>query len=105
MAAAEAKVGTVKVVAVGITNQRETTVAWDKATGMPLHNAIVWHDTRTSHMCQELTKLHGKVMLQAASRMILMRDKIPVGYDKRSLSCNGSSVLFWERSRLNKLNL
>ena len=35
------------VVGVGITNQRETTVVWDRHTGQPLHDAIVWYDTRT----------------------------------------------------------
>ena len=40
--------------AVGITNQRETTVLWDRATGMPVHNAVVWQDTRTSALCAEL---------------------------------------------------
>jgi glycerol kinase len=38
--------------AVGITNQRETTVAWDRRSGMPLHNAIVWQDTRTADLCR-----------------------------------------------------
>ena len=38
----------------GITNQRETTVAWSKSTGIPFCNAIVWQDTRTNHICQEL---------------------------------------------------
>jgi glycerol kinase len=41
--------------AVGITNQRETTVVWDKATGTPIHNAIVWQDTRTDKICDELS--------------------------------------------------
>ncbi|MFJ8828084.1 glycerol kinase GlpK [Streptomyces sp. NPDC102467] len=40
--------------ALGITNQRETTVLWDRATGKPVHNAIVWQDTRTSALCKEL---------------------------------------------------
>jgi glycerol kinase len=40
--------------AVGITNQRETTVLWDKATGKPVHNAIVWQDTRTDRLVREL---------------------------------------------------
>ena len=39
---------------VGITNQRETVVAWSKTTGMPLYNAIVWQDTRTQDICDEL---------------------------------------------------
>ncbi|MGP2442312.1 glycerol kinase GlpK [Streptomyces sp. JW3] len=40
--------------ALGITNQRETTVLWDRATGKPVHNAIVWQDTRTSGLCRRL---------------------------------------------------
>ncbi|MEU3519948.1 glycerol kinase GlpK [Streptomyces sp. NPDC006654] len=40
--------------ALGITNQRETTVLWDRATGKPVHNAIVWQDTRTTALCNEL---------------------------------------------------
>ncbi len=40
--------------AVGITNQRETTVVWDKTTGKPLYNAIVWQDTRTDKICKDL---------------------------------------------------
>ncbi|MDD1766138.1 MAG: hypothetical protein LUO84_06785, partial [Methanomassiliicoccales archaeon] len=39
---------------IGITNQRETTILWDKRTGLPIHNAIVWQCRRTSGMCQEL---------------------------------------------------
>jgi glycerol kinase len=39
---------------IGITNQRETTVVWDRATGKPVHNAIVWQDRRTADLCSEL---------------------------------------------------
>ncbi|MEV6106988.1 glycerol kinase GlpK [Streptomyces sp. NPDC051940] len=46
--------------AVGITNQRETTVLWDRATGKPVHNAIVWQDTRTSALCNELGGSDGQ---------------------------------------------
>ncbi len=42
------------IAAIGITNQRETTVVWDKDTGRPFYNAIVWQDTRTDAMCREL---------------------------------------------------
>jgi glycerol kinase len=42
------------IAAVGITNQRETTVVWDRATGEPVHNAIVWQDTRTDAICAQL---------------------------------------------------
>jgi len=44
------------VAAVGITNQRETTVVWERATGKPLHNAIVWQDRRTAPLCAELER-------------------------------------------------
>ncbi|WP_069812131.1 glycerol kinase GlpK [Streptomyces sp. TP-A0874] len=43
-----------QLTSLGITNQRETTLLWDKATGEPVHNAIVWQDTRTSALCTEL---------------------------------------------------
>ncbi|WBB60772.1 glycerol kinase GlpK [Streptomyces sp. WMMC500] len=46
--------------AVGITNQRETTVLWDRATGKPVHNAIVWQDTRTAALCTELGGTDGQ---------------------------------------------
>src|SRR5687768_18582951 len=39
------------VMAIGITNQRETTILWDRQTGEPLHNAIVWQDRRTAAFC------------------------------------------------------
>ncbi len=51
-----AKAGTTgdKIAAMGITNQRETTIVWDRKTGKPLYNAIVWQDRRTSAYCDEL---------------------------------------------------
>jgi glycerol kinase len=45
--------------ALGITNQRETAVVWDRSTGRPVHNAIVWQDTRTQQICDELAALGG----------------------------------------------
>ncbi|MEO3754644.1 glycerol kinase GlpK [Streptomyces sp. B6B3] len=48
------------VKAIGITNQRETTLLWDKATGEPVHNAIVWQDTRTDALCRELGRNVGQ---------------------------------------------
>ena len=42
------------IAAIGLTNQRETTVVWDKATGAPLHNAIVWQDRRTAEYCAKM---------------------------------------------------
>src|SRR5947208_1286068 len=46
--------------AVGITNQRETTIVWDRRTGRPLHNAIVWQDTRTDALCAQLARDGGQ---------------------------------------------
>ncbi|MYX09112.1 glycerol kinase, partial [Streptomyces sp. SID8375] len=46
--------------AIGVTNQRETTVLWDKKTGEPVHNAIVWQDTRTDALCKELGRNVGQ---------------------------------------------
>jgi glycerol kinase len=48
-----------QVVAIGITNQRETTVVWNKHTGKPYHKAIVWNDTRTNQICEEMSKVGG----------------------------------------------
>lgn len=43
-----------RVIAIGLTNQRETTVVWDRRSGMPVHNAIVWQDRRTAERCRKL---------------------------------------------------
>lgn len=48
------------IAAIGITNQRETTLVWEKATGVPVCNAIVWQDTRTDAICNELAKDGGQ---------------------------------------------
>lgn len=48
------------VKAIGITNQRETTLMWDKNTGEPVHNALVWQDTRTDGLCRELGRNVGQ---------------------------------------------
>src|SRR3990172_1612169 len=48
------------IAAVGVTNQRETTVVWEKATGKPVYNAIVWQDTRTDTICNDLAKSGGQ---------------------------------------------
>lgn len=55
-ALAESDVSREDIVAVGITNQRETTVVWNKTTGEPIYNAIVWQDTRTNSICSELAQ-------------------------------------------------
>src|SRR4029078_11072983 len=53
-ALAKAGIGGRDVTAIGITTQRETTIVWERATGRPIANAIVWQDRRTAAMCDEL---------------------------------------------------
>ncbi|MGV8049060.1 MAG: glycerol kinase GlpK [Anaerolineaceae bacterium] len=53
------------IASVGITNQRETTLVWEKATGKPVYNAIVWQDTRTDTICNELAKDGGQDRFRA----------------------------------------
>lgn len=50
----KASVRAADIAAIGITNQRETTIVWDRATGLPIHNAIVWQDRRTAGICDRL---------------------------------------------------
>ena len=54
-----------EIASIGITNQRETTVVWDKNTGKPYHNAIVWQCTRTKDICDELAKDGGQDRFRA----------------------------------------
>ncbi|HLI58820.1 MAG TPA: glycerol kinase GlpK [Solirubrobacteraceae bacterium] len=63
LAASPAEAGDIR--AVGITNQRETTVVWDRETGEPIHHAIVWQDTRTSELVRELAGDEGVDRLRA----------------------------------------
>src|SRR5581483_2211505 len=55
-ALAKAAVAARDIAAIGITNQRETTLIWDRATGKPIHNAIVWQDRRTADACAALAR-------------------------------------------------
>ncbi len=59
------------VAAIGITNQRETTLVWEKETGRPIYNAIVWQDTRTDEICNELAKDGGQDRLRAKTGLPL----------------------------------
>jgi len=84
MQQADAKRG--EVACIGITNQRETTVVWDKETGEPLHNAIIWDDTRTHKYCETLQD-HAPKMAEitglvvnpyfSASKMRWLIDHVP----------------------------
>lgn len=80
--------GTVKIVSIGITNQRETTVVWNKNTGVPYHRAIVWNDTRTGELCDKLSKVGGADSFRAktglpiasyfsATKLMYLLDTVP----------------------------
>jgi glycerol kinase len=59
------------IAAIGITNQRETTVVWDKRTGIPVHNAIVWQCRRTADTCEELRKIGFEETIKEKTGLIL----------------------------------
>jgi len=59
------------IAAIGITNQRETTVVWDRASGQPIHNAIVWQDRRTASYCDELRASGEHIKIQEKTGLIL----------------------------------
>jgi glycerol kinase len=66
-----AKVEAKDIAAIGITNQRETTVIWDRATGKPIHNAIVWQDRRTSAYCAKLKKAGHEKLVTKKTGLLL----------------------------------
>ena len=63
--------GADRIAAIGITNQRETAVAWDRNSGQPLGRAIVWQDRRTSDMCQQLRDGGHEPAVRAATGLLL----------------------------------
>ena len=70
------------IAAIGITNQRETTLVWERATGRPLGRAIVWQDRRTAALCAELRAAGHEAMIterdRAAARPLLLRHQAQV---------------------------
>jgi len=61
----------VKVAALGITNQRETVVLWDRATGRPLHRALVWQDRRTAPLCEQMKRQGLEPRVRALTGLLL----------------------------------
>src|SRR4051794_21251551 len=66
-----ARVGPKDLAAIGITNQRETTIVWDRRTGEPVYNAIVWQDRRTADYCQKLKADGAADMIQAKTGLLI----------------------------------
>ena len=73
---------------IGITNQRESTVVWNKKTGKPYHNVIVWNDIRTADICKRIETNGGKDQYRAKtglpvvsyfslSKLLYLLDKVP----------------------------
>ncbi len=60
-----------RIAAIGITNQRETTVVWERATGRPIHKAIVWQDRRTAPLCEKLKKRKLEPKIKSKTGLVL----------------------------------
>jgi len=65
------KIKSDEIAAIGITNQRETTVIWDKETGKPIYNAIVWQDRRTSAQCDLLKEKNLDTIIREKTGLVL----------------------------------
>jgi len=59
------------IAAIGITNQRETTIVWDRSTGLPIHNAIVWQDRRTAAHCDQLREAGSEPLFTRKTGLVL----------------------------------
>jgi glycerol kinase len=70
-AIARAGVAAKTIAAIGIANQRETTIVWERATGRPIHNAIVWQDRRTADACAELRERGDEPAIAARTGLLL----------------------------------
>src|SRR2546422_2204885 len=71
----KAKLAPKRVAAIGIANQRETTVVWDRRTGTPVHRAIVWQDRRTAARCDALKREGLDKAVQAKTGLVLDPDR------------------------------
>ena len=70
-AMAKAKLAAKDVAGIGITNQRETTILWDRTTGKPIHNAVVWQDRRTADMCDAQRRAGHETEITAKTGLLL----------------------------------
>ena len=70
-AVAKAHINMKQVAGIGITNQRETTVVWDRKTSQPIYNAIVWQDRRTAAYCDELKAANHAGTIQQKTGLII----------------------------------
>ena len=61
----------INIITIGITNQRETTVLWDKTSGKPIYNAIVWQDRRTENFCKKLKKKNKEASIRKKTGLFI----------------------------------
>ncbi len=83
-----AEVDPTRVAGVGITNQRETIVVWERATGLPIANAIVWQDTRTADRCAELVAAGAETRVRESDG--LADPALLLGHEACPAARNGS---------------
>src|SRR5438105_13681649 len=69
-AVSKAGLKTTDMAAIGITNQRETTIVWDKETGLPIYKAIVWQDRRTAAYCDQLKQKAGATIQEKTGLIV-----------------------------------
>lgn len=67
----KAGINATDIAAIGITNQRETTIIWDRETGIPVYNAIVWQDRRTAGLCDDLKKNGKEKLIQEKTGLLI----------------------------------
>ena len=98
------------IAAVGITNQRETALVWDRKTGQPYHNAVVWQDTRTDKICSELDQGWRAGSVPNTGRLalsyVLLGSQDPVAFGKRrwpASRCGNGRRDFWQYRHLDNL--
>ncbi|HOS93412.1 MAG TPA: FGGY family carbohydrate kinase, partial [Armatimonadota bacterium] len=70
-ALARAGLAAAEIIAIGITNQRETTIVWDRHTGEPVCNAIVWQCRRTAPLCEELARQGAADLIRARTGLVI----------------------------------
>jgi len=89
-----------EIAAIGVTNQRETTVVWDPHTGRPLHNALVWQDTRTREICQGMADRGFEEILREKTGLVIstyfsgpkircILENVP---EAREKACSGNAI-------------
>ena len=87
------------IAAIGITNQRETTLVWDRKTGEPVHNALVWHDRRSAPLCEAL-RAQGKEAEFTAKTGLLLDPYISLTKLKWILDQPGTNMARARRGEL-----